>query len=106
VSIYATSLKEIVLFSDIIAKNILISPAVSRIFGSNSDNLKDKDSVVDRHSSDASILMPIQIRIRIGMKTMPIHMRILHQVLQMLQNREGKIYFYSQLGASLQCVIV
>jgi len=38
------------------------------------------------------VLMPI--RARIGIKTMPIHTRILPQVLHMLENRKN--YFYSQ----------
>ncbi len=63
------------------------------------------------------VLMPIRIRtllsmvmlirIRIGMKTMPIHMRILPKVLHMMENRANYFYFYSRqwaLGnASLQC---
>ncbi len=44
-----------------------------------------------------SSLMPIQIRIRIwtGIKTMPIHMRILPQFLHMLENRDKNCYFCS-----------
>jgi hypothetical protein len=42
-----------------------------------------------------SMLMPFQIRIRIGIKTMPIHMWILLPLLHKLEIRE-KIYFYSQ----------
>ncbi len=34
--------------------------------------------------------MPIQARIRIGIKTIPIHMRILPLTLHMLENREEK----------------
>ncbi len=47
-----------------------------------------------------SILTPIQIqiqiRIRIGIKTMPIHMSILPQVLHMLENRTNFFYFCLQ----------
>jgi hypothetical protein len=52
-------------------------------------------SVVDRHCFHAdpghSIVMPI--RIRIGIKTMPIRMRILSQVLNVMENF---LYFYSR----------
>ncbi len=45
-----------------------------------------------------SILMPIQIRIRIGIGTMLIGMRILPEVLHMFESREIFFYLYS-----LQC---
>ncbi len=54
----------------------------------------DADPVPNFH------LMPIQIRIRIrnGIKTMPIHMRILPQVLQYIYWKIGRknVYFYTQ----------
>ncbi len=42
------------------------------------------------------MLMPIQIRIRIGIQTMPILMRILPQVLHMLENLN---FFYLKFTA-------
>jgi hypothetical protein len=47
-------------------------------------------------------MMPIQIRIRIGIKTMPIHIRIQPQVLHMLENR-AIIFIFIHSNASLQC---
>ncbi len=45
--------------------------------------------------------MPIQIRIRIDINTMPILMRILPQVLHMLEN--PKFFIFSRSIATLQC---
>ncbi len=47
-----------------------------------------------------SILMPIRFRIRIGIDTMPIHMRILPQVLHTLENL--KFYLFYHGNANLQ----
>jgi hypothetical protein len=62
----------------------------------------EKSIVVDRHFFYAdpdpiriSMLMPIQIRIRVGIKTMPILMRILAQFLHLLEN-QNFFYFLSQ----------
>jgi hypothetical protein len=53
-----------------------------------------------------SMMMPILIliRIRIGIKTMPILMRVLPQVLHMLENRTKKITFSHSIS-SLQSFI-
>jgi hypothetical protein len=65
-----------------------------------------RNIVVDRHRFDAdpnthtiSILMPIKIRIRIGIKTMPIHMRILilpYPMFYTCRNNKDNRLSYSQ----------
>jgi hypothetical protein len=60
------------------------------------EKMKSIPSIVDRHCFDAdhripiqiSMLMPIRIWIRIGIKTLPIHRRFLSQVLNMIENKE------------------
>jgi hypothetical protein len=50
-----------------------------------------------------SILMPNRIQIRIGIKTMPIHMRILPHILQMMENQN--FFTFSHSIASVECFV-
>jgi hypothetical protein len=52
------------------------------------------------------ILMLIQIRIRIDIDTMPIHMRILHQVLHKLENRTKCFTFIHSNVSSVDYVFL